>query len=85
LIHSEKARANFQRQRAELKRQRTLQAGRNPHNDGFEYDDACDPRHAAFLRNKRAKEAAKHIKPNDFEQANVIVPFIRVEKQHTTV
>ena len=65
---------------AERKRQIALQQGRNPNSDAFEYDDACDPRHAAFLRNKQAKEAAKEIKTNDFEQFNVIVPFTRVEK-----
>ena len=65
---------------AERKRQISLQQGRNPNSDAFEYDDACDPRHAAFLRNKQAKEAAKDIIANDFEHANIIVPFVRVEK-----
>ena len=61
LRHSEKARRNFEQQRQELKRQRQQQIARNPYNDGFEFDPCCDPRHAAFLRNKQAKDLAKKL------------------------
>jgi len=67
---------------AERKRQISLQQGRNPHNDGFEYDSCADPRHVAFLRNKRANELSKEQLNNNpsNESANNISPFTRIEK-----
>ncbi len=59
--HSEKARRNFEQQKQELKRQRQLQANRNPYNDGYEFDPAADPRFVAAQRNKRAQELAKQL------------------------
>ena len=82
LRHSEKARRNYELQRTRAKRQINYQQGRNPQSDGFEFDSACDPRHAAFLRNKRAQEfAANAPKENQSnEGSNNISPFIRIQK-----
>ena len=70
---------------AERKRQISLQQGRNPNNDVFEYDTCADPRHVAFLRNKRAKELSNQQLNNNQsnESANNIAPFTRIE--HATV
>lgn len=85
--HSEKARRNFEVQRQELKRQRQLQANRNPYNDGYEFDPAADPRFVAAQRNKQAKELAKQLnkKNQNIDGSNNITPFTRSEETSVNV
>ena len=83
MIHSAKARRNYEQQKARAKRTRDYQLGRDLNSDSFEFDSACDPRHAAFLRNKQAKLAAKSIPvPTVADAANNARPFIRANNVH---
>ena len=72
MFNSGKARRNYEVQQSRAKRQISYQQNRSPLTDGFEFDDACDPRHAAFMRSKQAKRTVQSI-----EAANNINPFIR--------
>ena len=85
--HSEKARRNFEQQKQELKRQRQLQANRNPYNDGYEFDPAADPRFVAAQRNKRAQELAKQLNTNNqsIDGSNNITRFTRSEESSVNV
>ena len=44
--------------------------------DHFEYDPACDPRHAALLRNKQAQDRAR-VKPQQITANNNVVSYDR--------
>ncbi len=80
MIHSEKARRNYEEQRARAKRQRDYQLGRSTQTDWVEFDPAADPRFVAHLRNKAAAEAARNKKVQDLDSTNTIKPFTRTEQ-----
>ncbi len=83
MIHSAKARRNYEQQKARAKRQRDLQLNRNPHTDGYEFDPAADPRFVAHMRNKAAQNAVKSNQvPTVTEAANNTRPFIRANNVH---
>ena len=78
MIHSDKARRNYEIQKSRAKRQISYQQNRNPLTDGFEFDAACDPRHAAFMRNKAVRTTTPTKQSND--AANTINPFAWIKR-----
>ena len=78
MIHSGKARRNYEVQKSRAKRQISYQQGRNPLTDGYEFDPAADPRFVAHMRNKQAQVVAKQTQ-QDIDAANTINLFVRIE------
>ena len=77
MINSAKARRNYEVQKSRAKRQISYQQNRNPLADSFEFDAACDPRHAAFMRNKAVKATTNTTQTID--AANTINPFVWIK------
>mgnify|MGYP003132995671 CR=1 FL=1 len=75
MIHSAKARRNYERNMTDRKARISQQLSRGT-DDNFEYDPACDPRHAAFVRNKQAQESAR-VKPQEITAHNNVVSYER--------